>query len=210
MAVQGGRGIANVINNLLSLPFQLKIATRDCHPRDHISFDISHAPPDNKAFESHVKIQNPENETQTMEIPLWPVHCVKGTKGAEIIPEIETSKLDDIVDKGKDQGVEMFSAFADVFGNKSSTAASFDLQKRLSDAQITHVYAVGLAGDYCVKCTALDAKSNSFDVYVVGEATKSVDSGESGWIRAKDDMSNAGIKIIHMEGPEIERVKALR
>ena len=210
MAVQDGRGISQTINDLLSLPFGLKIATRDCHPRDHVSFDNSHTPPNNQAFESRVSIQNPENELQTMEIPLWPVHCVEGTKGANIISEIETSKLDDIVDKGKDRGVEMFSAFADVFGNKSSTAASFDLQKRLRDAQITHVYAVGLAGDYCVKCTALDAKSNSFDVYVIEEATKSVDSGASGWISAKDEMSNAGIKIIHMDSPEVERVKALR
>ena len=209
MAVEGGRDIAPIINDLLCLPFTLKIATRDSHPPEHVSFDSSHTPPNNKAFESVVRIQNPMDGIKSVHIPLWPVHCVQGTKGAEIIPEIETARLDDVVDKGRDPRVEMFSAFADVFGNKSSLAANMDLKQRLDRAHITHVFAVGLAGDYCVKCTALDAKNNSFDVYVVEEATKSVDPSSAGWESARSQMESAGIEVIHIDGPEIERVKAL-
>ena len=153
---------------------------------------------------------NPSDETQSYEIPLWPAHCVQGTEGAQIIPEIDTSMLDEVIVKGKDSRVEMFSGFADVFGRKSSEAVSHDLAELLHRAGITHVFTVGLAGDYCVKCTALDAKKEKFEVYVVQEATRSVDAGEKGWGAATKEMGKAGIKIINIEGPELERVKSLR
>lgn len=210
LAVEGGRDIAPTINSLLSLPFALKIATKDAHPQGHVSFAISHPPPNNKAFESAVKISNPSDRTQFHEIPLWPVHCVQGTKGAEIIPEIDVSKLDEVVEKGKDSGLEMFSGFADIFGSKSPEAASQDLAGLLHCAGITTVFAVGLAGDYCVKCTALDAKKEGFEVYVVKEATRSVDAGENGWGKATKEMREARIEIISVEGPEMARVKSLK
>ena len=144
------------------------------------------------------------------EIRLWPAHCVQGTKGADVIPEIDISKLDGIVEKGKDSRLEMFSGFADVFGGRSSEVVSQDLAGLLHRAGTTHVFTVGLAGDYCVKCTALDAKKEKFEVYVVQEATRSVDAGEKGWGTATKEMGKAGIKIINIEGPEVERVKSLR
>ena len=174
----------------------LKVATKDYHPKDHISFDTSHAPPNNKAFESSVQIFNPSNNSQSQEILVWPVHCVQGRKGAEIIPEIDVSQFDEVVEKGRDSRVEMLSGFADVFGNKTSTAASLDLAERLKIAGITHVVTVGLAGDYCVRCSALGAKREGFEVCVVEEATRSVDRGENGWGKAKQEMEKAGIKII--------------
>lgn len=207
--VEGGREVAPMINSLLSLPFALKIATKDAHPQDHVSFATSHPPP-NKAFESFFKISNPSDQTQSYEIRLWPAHCVQGTWGAEIIPEIDVSKLDEVVEKGKDSRLEMLSGFADVFGNTSSEAASQDLAGLLHRAEITHVFTVGLAGDYCVKCTALDGKKEGFEVYVVQEATRSVDAGEKGWGTATKEMRQAGIEIISMEGPEVERVKSLK
>ena len=210
LAVEGGRDIVPIINSLLSLPFALKIATKDVHPRDHISFAASHPPPNNKAFQSVVKISNPLDRTHLYEIPLWPVHCVKGTKGAEIIPELDVSKLDEMVEKGKDGRSEMFSGFADVFGSKSSEAASHDLAGLLHRAGITTVFIAGLAGDYCVKFTALDAKKEGFEVYVVQEATRSVDAGKNGWGSATKDMEKVGIEIISVEGPEMERVKSLK
>ena len=207
--MEGGREIASTINSLLSLPFALKIATKDAHPQDHVSFAATHSP-QHKAFESVFKISNPLDETQSYEVPLWPVHCVQGTKGAEIIPEIDVSKVDIEVEKGKDRRLEMFSGFADVFGSKSSEAASHNLAELLHQAGVTHVFTVGLAGDYCVKCTALDAKKEGFGVYVVQEATRSVDAGEKGWGAAREEMENAGINIISTEGPELERVKRLQ
>ena len=192
------------------MPFALKIATRDFHPQDHVSFHTSHDPPNNKPFESAVNIHDPGNESQTHEIPIWPVHCVQGTKGAEIIPEIDISKIDMIVEKGRDKRLEMFSAFADVFGNKSSDAASIDLADTLKDTGITHIFVVGLAGDYCVRYTAIDAKKEGFEVYVLEDVTRSVDAGEKGWGAAKKDMVMKGITIIRFDGPEVERVKNLQ
>lgn len=207
LAVAGGRDIAPAINTLLSLPFALKVATRDFHPQDHISFGISHDSPNNKPFESSVKIFNPSNISQSHEIPIWPVHCVQGTKGADIIPEIDMAKIDMTVEKGQDRTVEMFSSFADVFGNKSLEATNIDLADTLKDAGITHVFVVGIAGDFCVKCTALDAKKEGFQVCVLEEVTKSVDPGEKGWGAAKEEMKKAGIKITSADGPEVERIK---
>ena len=191
------------------MPFALKVATRDSHPQDHVSFHTSHGPPNNRPFESFVDIHDPGNESRTYEIPIWPVHCVQGTKGAEIIPEIDVSKFDMIVEKGKDKRLEMFSAFADVFGNKSSDAASIDLADTLKDAGITHVFVVGLAGDYCVGCTAIDAKKEGFEVYVIEDVTRSVDAGEKGWGAYKKKMEKIGIMIVRSDGSEVERVKSL-
>lgn len=207
--MEGGRDIAPSINNLLALPFVLKIATKDAHPPGHVSFATSHSP-QHKAFESVFKIPHPSDETQSYEIPLWPPHCVQGTKGAEIIREIDVSKIDEIIEKGKDSRVEMFSAFADVFGTKSPGAASHDLAELLNHAGISHVFIVGLAGDYCVKCTALDAKKEGFEVYVVQEATRSVNAGEKGWGASTKELGKAGIEIISIDSTEVERVKSLK
>lgn len=126
-----------------------------------------------------------------------------------MIPEIQASKLDEIVEKGKDKRLEMFSGFADVFGNKSSGAASVDLAALLKSKKITNVFAVGLAGDFCVKSTALDAQKEGFQVCVVEDATRSVDPGEKGWGKAKKEMENAGIKIVGCQSPEIDAVRRM-
>lgn len=207
--MEGGRDIAPIINTLLALPFVLKIATKDAHPQDHVSFATSHSP-QHKAFESVVRIANPSDETQSYDIPLWPPHCVQGTQGADIIPEIDVSKVDAVIEKGKDSRVEMFSGFADIFGTRSLKAASHDLAELLHHHGITDVFIVGLAGDYCVKCTALDAQKEGFEVYVVEEATRSVNAGEEGWGVATKEMRTAGIKIISTKDPELDRVKRLK
>lgn len=173
LAVQDGRDIVPAINELLALPFALKIATKDFHPLDHISFASNHPPPNNKPFESLIKIQNPFNPEEHQETRLWPNHCVQGTKGSELLPELDQSKLHKIVEKGQDSRVEMYSAFADPFTQPTVSRSS--LAQTLRDAQITDVYIVGLAADYCVKYTALDAQKEGFTTWVIPEATKPVD-----------------------------------
>ena len=143
-----------MINDLLSLPgFVAKVATKDYHPTDHVSFASNHK--DAKPFETFIDMQNhvggrPE---ETMKQRLWPVHCVQGTEGSEIIDEIDMSNVGLIVQKGMDARVEMYSAFADSFGNLTAGrgGVSHDLEKILKEKSISHVYVVGLAGDYCVK-----------------------------------------------------------
>ena len=205
----GGRDTAPAINELLSLPFNLKIATKDFHPVDHVSFATSHEPPNNKPFESSIKIPNPSNESQHHDIPLWPVHCVQGTKGAELIPEIEILKLDEVVEKGRDKRLEMFSGFSDVFGTKSVVSVNLDLATLLNNKNISHVYIVGVAGDFCVKYTALDARKEGFQVYAVEEGIRSIDPGASGWEAARKEMENAGVHIISQHGPDLAKVQGL-
>ena len=187
------------------MPFSKRIATRDFHPPDHVSFASSH-PPHIKAFQSTVMITNPWNTAQTQGIPVWPTHCVQGTPGSNIIPELDVSKVDHVVDKGRDSRVEMFSVFADGFGNKTS-AASEDVATLLRSAGVRHVFVVGVAGDYCVKHTATDAKKEGFDVFVIEEAVRSIDHGPRGWSAAKEDFQQHDIKVISMEGPEITQLR---
>ena len=197
MAVPGGRDIASAINELLSLPYTLKIATKDFHPLNHVSFAKSHPPPDNVPFQSSVLITNPSNPQITQRIPLWPIHCVQGTKGAEIIPEIDQSKFDMIIEKGMEQGNEMFSVFGDVFGNKSK-GARLELAAILKDHDINRVDVVGLAGDFCVRATALDAKKEGFEVSVVEGCIRCVNTEAHTWQSILEDFQGAGIKTVSM------------
>ncbi|KAB8258379.1 Isochorismatase-like protein [Aspergillus pseudonomiae] len=209
LPVQEGRAIAPLINHLLTLRgFAVRVATQDYHPADHISFASSHPPPNNRPFESVVTVNNPApgKAHETKPQNLWPAHCVEDTEGAEIIPEINTSNIDLYVKKGKHSQVEMYSAFADAFGNvdPSITAQSVDadLKDFLASKGVTDVFVVGLAGDYCVKHTAIDAARVGFNSYVVEDATRCVVPG-SGWVGAKQELREVGVSIIQSNGPEI-------
>ena len=192
------------INELLALPFALRVATKDFHPQDHISFASNHPAPDNKPFVSKAIIKNPLNPEETQETQLWPDHCVQGTEGAELLPELHVSKVDRIVEKGQDKRVEMYSAFADPFPSPCSQS---DLADTLRKAGITDVYVAGLAADYCVRFTALDAQKNGFRTWVIGEATKAVDPA------SLDDVykgyEEAGVKVIGRDDVQVQRVKEL-
>lgn len=202
LAVPSGRDIAPVINRLLSLPYALKIATKDAHPHDHVSFETAHPSSEIRAFESSITLADPQNNAESQSIRIWPVHCVQGTKGAEIIPEIDSSKIDIMLEKGRDKKVEMFSAFADVFGNKSSEAASHDLAALLRNHDIHRVDVVGLAGDYCAGYTALDARKEGFEVFVIEEGIKSIDPGSEGWGTTKAKFEIAGVRTVSIDDTE--------
>ncbi|KAF2124351.1 Isochorismatase hydrolase [Dothidotthia symphoricarpi CBS 119687] len=203
LAVEGGRDIVPAINALLSLPFAVKIATKDFHPQDHISFASNHSAPDNKPFESVCTIANPLNPGETQETRLWPDHCVQGTKGSDLLPELDLSRVDRVVEKGQDKRVEMYSAFADPF--TSPCVVKSDLAKSLHDAGVTDVFVVGLAADYCVKHTALDAQKEGFKTWVIGEATKAVDPA------ALPDVykmyEKAGVTVIGKDDAQVQRVR---
>ncbi|KAF7164939.1 hypothetical protein CNMCM6106_001296 [Aspergillus hiratsukae] len=150
-----------------------------------------------------------ENETKAQR--LWPVHCVQGTKGASIIPEIDNSRIDLHVKKGMDPRVEMYSAFSDAFGNLDkdlhAQSVDVDLKTVLAERDITHVFSVGVAGDYCVKYTAIDAARAGFKSYLVEDGTRSVDP-DAGWEEAKRECEAAGVSIIRSDGPEIAALTA--
>lgn len=146
-------------------------------------------------------LTDPQNNAEPLSIRIWPEHCIQGTKGADIIPELESSKFDVVLEKGGDKNVEMLSAFADVFGKKS-VAASHDLTALLRENNIHRVDVVGLAGDYCVKCTALDARKESFEVFVIEEGVKSIDPGSEGWEASKAKFQSAGIRTVSIDDTE--------
>ncbi|KAF3903334.1 Nicotinamidase [Arthrobotrys entomopaga] len=200
LAVSDGRSIAPIINDLLANPtFVTRIATKDWHPQSHISFASNHPPPHNQPFTSFTTIVNPYNPAETYETRLWPDHCVQNTPGAELIPELDTSLVDEIVEKGMDDRVEMYSCFYDPF--EQPRVSDSGLAGRLKEMGVTHVYVVGLAMDYCVKCSAVDARKEGFEVYVVEEGTKAVD-GEV-WGNVVRELEGEGVKVVGMGGREI-------
>ncbi|KAJ7607585.1 nicotinamidase [Roridomyces roridus] len=201
LGVTGGRDIVPTINLLLkSSKFDVKIATKDWHPADHISFA---KPPEQKPFESFTTIVNPDDASQTYETRLWPVHCVQGTKGAELVAglDVDMGKVEKdadwkIIEKGQDSRVEMYSAFYAPFDNLRqgpSTIAPFArsaLPDYLKERSVGTVYVVGLAADYCVKATAEDAAKEGYRTFIIEDATKAVDP--SGWPGVKAGMTGIG------------------
>ena len=152
-------------------------------------------------------VKNPHNPAETFNTRLWPNHCVQETPGAELIPELEVDRVDNIIEKGQDSRVEMYSAFTDPFENPSVTTSG--LAVLLQKEKITHAYIVGLAMDYCVKHTAVDAKKEGFEVYVIEEATKAVDGGSGGWGATEEILSQDGILLVKIDGKEVSRVKRM-
>ena len=139
LAVEDGASIAGKINALAaSGDYDLVVATRDWHPADHSSFKVNGGP--------------------------WPVHCVAGTIGAQLHPDLDQTRIDVIVDKGQDVATDGYSGFAGT-----------DLQEILRERGITQVTVVGLATDYCVKNTALDALRAGFAVTVDTNAVRGVE-----------------------------------
>ncbi|KAG9235997.1 Isochorismatase-like protein [Amylocarpus encephaloides] len=204
LAVPHGRDIIPIVNTLLTLPFALKIGTKDWHPRDHISFASNH--PGKKPFEDMVTITNPSNPAEKYESRLWPVHCVQGTPGAELVIELDTERLDRVIEKGQMREVEMYSAFYDPLDRPRCCDSG--LKDVLKKEGISDVYVVGLAGDYCVRATAMDAKREGYRTWVVGEGTRAVDEGR--WEGRVEEIRGEGVGVVGMDGEEVRRVREWR
>jgi nicotinamidase/pyrazinamidase len=114
----------------------------------------------------------------------WPVHCVQGTSGAELHPALDRSKIEVVIDKGQDPGTEGYSGFE-----------ATDLATVLHEHGIHKVTVVGLATDYCVKNTALDALREGFEVEVDPEAVRGVDVEAGDSERALEEMRAAGAAV---------------
>lgn len=205
LAVVGGRDIAGAVNELLSLPsFVLRVATQDWHPPHHVSFAQNH--PAKKPFVDVTTIANPHNPAETCDTRLWPVHCVQGTKGAELVPELDLRRVDHVLKKGHDPRVEMYSAFYGPF--RSPRVCDSGLAALLRDKGVTHVYVVGLALDFCVRCTAADAVAEGFATYVVEEATRGVATdGPAAWAECVEGLEKDGVKVVSMAGDEVQRLR---
>ncbi|KAI6717047.1 isochorismatase [Diplocarpon mali] len=201
LAVTSGREIIPIANKLLSFPFILKIATKDWHPPDHVSFASNHA--GKRPFVDTATIVNPSNSAESYESRLWPDHCIQNTAGAALVPELHAEKLDRVVEKGQRREVEMYSAFYDSL--QSPRGSDSGLAQVLREKGITDVYVVGLAFDYCVKATAVDAQKEGYTTVVVMDGTRAVDAGV--WDEVCKELEGLGIRVVAMEGEEVKRVE---
>ena len=170
LPVERGDEIAPAINAIADR-FPLVIATRDWHPPDHGSFvgaDVD--------MEKWEGIDPPG---------IWPVHCVAGTPGAELHPSLERSNLDLVVDKAQDPDTQGYSAF---HGGR--------LADILRERGVDRVYVAGLATDYCVKNTVLDAAQLGMDVVVVRDAVRGIEVKPGDIERAFEEMRAAGAREV--------------
>ncbi|KAL6808825.1 Isochorismatase-like protein [Trichoderma sp. SZMC 28013] len=201
LAVPQGRDIAPIVNALLKLPFAIKIATRDNHPQNHISFAENH--PGAIPFKSYHTIMHPTDPTKSDTTLLWPTHCVQGTTGSDLVPELDKEKIDVVVDKGMDARVEMYSAFYDPMRVSVS-----GLGKRLKEEDVTDVFVVGLAADYCVRATAESAVEEGYRTFIVEEGTRPV-MREIWEAEGKKTVEGKGVRIVSVDGEEVAKVREL-
>lgn len=125
---------------------------------------------------------------------LWPDHCVQGTLGCELIPELDTPHVDHFIKKGMDPRFEQYSGFGPPFRNPK--VGMSNLSNILSEAGIKRVFICGLAFDYCVKCTAIDAADAGFEAFVVEDACKAVDPSDKGVQDTKSEMGAHGVIFV--------------
>ncbi|ERS96478.1 hypothetical protein HMPREF1624_07391 [Sporothrix schenckii ATCC 58251] len=202
LAVAEGRAIVAVVNELLSRPrFVLRVATKDWHPPDHISFASNH--PGKRPFVDFATVTNPLNPREpSYQTRLWPVHCVQNSPGAQLVPDLDVRRVDVVVEKGTHKDVEMYSAIYDPFTNPRVSDSG--LVARLRAHRVTHVYVVGLAADYCVRSTALDALHEGFVTYIVEEGTRAVHP--DAWPAERAALAAAGVQIVHMDSPAVAQL----
>jgi nicotinamidase/pyrazinamidase len=173
LPVAEGDRIAEPCNALLG-SFDLVIATRDWHPANHGSF-------------AGVEV-DPEQWRGADPPSIWPVHCVQGTSGAELHPALEQAKVDLVIDKGQDPNSQGYSGFQDT-----------RLGDLLRDRGVDRLYVAGLATDYCVKNTVVDARRLGFDVTVLEDAVRGVDVEPGDSERALEEMEAAGAELASSE-----------
>ncbi|MEM7370361.1 MAG: bifunctional nicotinamidase/pyrazinamidase [Bacteroidota bacterium] len=183
LAVKEGDQIIPLVNRLME-SFDLILATQDWHPADHKSFAANH--PEGQIGQ--------QIELDGLPQVLWPVHCVQESFGAELVAGLHTSHIQHIFHKGTDMDIDSYSGFFDNGQRKSTGLGNF-----LKEKQVEQVYIVGLATDYCVKATALDAQNLGFRTYVIEDACRGVNLQEGDVSKALNEMQQAGISLIQSQ-----------
>lgn len=179
LAVPKGDEVVPVINRLAAR-FDNVVLTQDWHPRGHASFASSH--PGSKPFE-------------TIELAygaqvLWPDHCVQGTSGAAIHAGVDTSRAQLIIRKGHHRAIDSYSGFLEADRKTTTGLAGYLKEKGLKS-----LFVCGLATDFCVAWTALDARAAGFEASVIEDASRAIDLDGS-LERAWRELAAAGVKRI--------------
>jgi nicotinamidase/pyrazinamidase len=180
LAVPDGDAVVDVAN-ALAPRFGLVVATRDYHPETHASFAVNH--PGKQVYE--------QIELDGLPQVLWPPHCVQGTPGSELHPRLDVARIERVFTKGTDERIDSYSGFFDN-GHRKATG----LGDYLKQAGVTQLVILGLATDYCVKWTALDARQLGFGVRVVLDGCRGVALDPADVPRALEEMRAAGVRIV--------------
>ncbi|MEE8483495.1 MAG: bifunctional nicotinamidase/pyrazinamidase [Nitrospinota bacterium] len=176
LAVPDGDSVVPVVNRLAKA-FGRVILTQDWHPKGHLSFASSHEgkkPMETAELSYGIQV-------------LWPDHCVQGTPGADFHSGLETHRAELVIRKGYNREIDSYSAF---FENDKKTPTG--LSGYLKERGLTRIFIVGLATDFCVFYSALDAKKLGFDLFVIGDGCRGIDvegSLEAAW----KEMARAGV-----------------
>ena len=180
LAVPEGDVIVPIVNRMLPR-FDLVVTTQDWHPADHGSFAANHA--GKNAFETIDLNGLPQK--------LWPVHCVQNTGGACFAPGLDTRRVARVFPKGTDPRVDSYSGFFDN-GRRSSTG----MAEWLKEWGARDLWICGLATDFCVKFTALDAIAEGFRVHLITDACRGIDHPSGNVAAALAEMQAAGVRLI--------------
>ena len=187
LAVPRGDEVVAVANQL-ARRFEIVVATRDHHPAGHQSFASSHP---GHAVGELASLEGLDGPTQV----LWPDHCVQGTRGAELASALDPRPVTQVFFKGEDPAIDSYSAFFDN-GHRRSTGLGDWLRGR----GVTEVWVLGLATDYCVKFTALDARALGFDTVLVADGCRAVDLAPGDGDRAIEELRAAGVRVARSDG----------
>ncbi len=169
LAVNEGDVVVPIANALMDR-FAHVVLTQDWHPPGHASFASTH-----NATPFETKRLGYGDQT------LWPDHCVQGTPGAALHPALETDAAFVILRKGMQPGVDSYSAFVEADGVTTTGLAAL-----LHARRVKRVFCCGLATDFCVAYSALDARAAGFDVFVIEDACEAIDADgslEAAWAR---------------------------
>jgi nicotinamidase/pyrazinamidase len=180
LAVAHGDETIAVANRLMP-HFSTIVATQDWHPKDHQSFATQHPG------------KQPGELIDLHGLPqvLWPPHCVQGSPGAELHPGLDRARITYVTRKGTDATVDSYSGFFDN-GHRRGTG----LAEWLRERWISQLYVMGLATDFCVKFTALDARQLGFDVKLVEDGCRGVELAKGDSEAAIEAMRAAGVVIV--------------
>lgn len=180
LPTKGADAIVPLINALMD-QFPLVLATKDWHPKDHISFAASHPG-------SHVGDVVKVGRQQQI---LWPVHCVQHTKGAEFVAGLNTNRIEHVFHKGSDRMVDSYSTFFD-----NARQRETGLEKYLHSRGIEEIAIAGLATEYCVLYSVLDALELGFAVTVYADACRAINLHPEDGENAFELMEEKGATII--------------
>jgi nicotinamidase/pyrazinamidase len=183
LAVAGGNEVIKVANRAMN-HFDYIIATQDWHPYDH------------KSFASQHRSKKPGDVIELNGLPqvLWPDHCIMETKGSEFAPGLETSSFTKVIRKGMNREIDSYSGFFDNAQNHPTGLADY-----LKSQEITDLYIMGLATDYCVKFTALDAIRLGFNTSIIEEGIRGVEANPGDCDKAIEEMKKAGVNVVKIE-----------